>query len=155
MNDSSNDAFGSDGNGSSYRMLLAIGDDEDQALAQARYAASLPAAGDAVVVTLTHVLHGVELDTSREFRSAQNIGAVRHVRSWLTDHGIETEIRDVEHPYPPTKGIIELADKIDADAIVLSGRKRGAIENVLFGSVVQSVMKDTTRPVVIVDPDSA
>lgn len=104
-------------------------------------------------MTLTHVLHGTELDTPREFKSAQRVGAVKHARDWLVDRGIETEIRDVDHPYPPTKGIVALAEKIDADAIVLSGRKRGAIENVLFGSVVQAVLRNTTRPVVIVDPD--
>lgn len=155
MDDISKDPSEFDGNGANYRLLLAIGDDEDHAFAQARYVTTLPVAGDAVVVTLTHVLHGEELETPREFKSAQNVGAVRHVRDWLTDHGIETEVRDVEYPYPPTKGIVALADKIDADAIVLSGRKRGAVENALFGSVVQSIMKATTRPVVIVDPEDA
>jgi nucleotide-binding universal stress UspA family protein len=154
MNDTPKDAPESDENGSMYRLLLPVSDIEEHGLAQARYVASLPAAEDAVAVTLTHVLHGEELDTSREFRSAQNIGAVRHARDWLRDRGIETEIRDVEHPYPPTKGIVALADRIDADAIVLSGRKRGAVENALFGSVVQSVMKATTRPVVVIDPDT-
>lgn len=138
---------------SRYRVLLSIGDVERTALAQARYVASLPGATDTVTVTLTHVLHGPELNTPREFKSAQRVGAVRHARDWLVDRGIETEIRDVDHPYPPTKGIVALAEKIDADAIVLSGRKRGAIENVLFGSVVQTVLRNTIRPVVIVDPD--
>ena len=154
MDDTSTDASEFADNGSKYRLLLPVSDVEAHGLAQARYAASLPGGDDAVVVTLTHVLHGEELETSREFRTAQNIGTVRHVRDWLTDHGIETEIRDVEYPYPPTRGIIALADKIDADAIVLSGHKRGVIESALLGSVVQSVMKDTTRPVVVVDPDT-
>jgi nucleotide-binding universal stress UspA family protein len=139
--------------GSEYRLLLAVGDDEDHAFAQARYAASLPTGDGGVVATLTHVLHGDELGVPRELKSAQSVGAVKHVREWLTEHGIETEIRDVEHPYPPTDGIVGLADHVDADAIVLSGRKRGAVENALFGSVVQSVTKQTTRPVVIIDPD--
>ncbi|WP_152040355.1 universal stress protein [Salinigranum salinum] len=138
-----------------YRVLLAIGDTEANALAQARYVASLPTAPDSVLATLTHVLHGEELQTPREFRSAQRVGAVRHAADWLAERGIETEIRDVEHPYPPTEGIVSLADAIDADAIVLSGRKRGAVESVLFGAVVQSVMRRTTRPVVVVDPDAA
>jgi nucleotide-binding universal stress UspA family protein len=105
------------------------------------------------VVTLTHVLHGQELEVPREIRSAQHVEAVLRAKEWLADHDIDTEIRDVEHPYPPTDGIIALAEKIDADAIVLSGRKRSAIGSALFGSVVQSIINNTTRPVVIVNPD--
>lgn len=136
-----------------YRLLLPVDDSERNALAQARYVASLPADPGVVLATLTHVLHGRELGVSRELKSAQRVGAVRHAAAWLDEQGIATEVRDVEYPYPPTRGIVELAERIDADGIVLSGRKRGAIENALFGSVVQSVMKRTTRPVVVVDPD--
>lgn len=135
-----------------YRVLLPVDTDERSALAQARYVGSLPGASS-VLVTLTHVLHGQELDTSREIQSAQRVGAVIRAREWLTDHGIETEIRDVDYPYPPKKGLLALAEKIDADAIVLSGRKRSAVESALFGSVVQSIVQHTTRPVVVVDPD--
>lgn len=138
-----------------YRVLLAIGDSEANALAQAKYAAALPNAAERVAVTLTHVLHGEELATTKELRSAQRVGAVAHAAEWLADQRVETEIRDVEYPYPPTKGIVALAEKIDADAVVLCGRKRGAIENVLFGSVIQAVLTATTRPVVVVDPTGA
>ncbi|WP_380675995.1 universal stress protein [Salinigranum sp. GCM10025319] len=140
--------------GSKYRLLVPIDTNERDALAQARYAGSLPHASESVLVTLTHVLHGRELDTPRELRSAQRVGAVQTAREWLTEHDIESEIRDVEFPYPPRDGILALADKIDADAIVLSGRKRSAIDSVLFGSVVQTIVENTVRPVVVVDPDS-
>lgn len=136
-----------------YQILLPIDTDERSALAQARYVESLPCAPSSVLVTLTHVLHGQELDTSREIQSAQRVGAVVRAREWLTDHGIETEIRDVEYPYPPKDGIVALAEKIEADAIVLSGRKRSAMENALFGGVVQAIVHNTTRPVVVVDPE--
>lgn len=138
---------------SKYRVLVPIDMNEADALAQARYVGSLPNASAAVRVTLTHVLHGEELDTPPKLQSAQRVAAVKRAREWLTEHDIETEIRDVEHPYPPRDGIIGLAEKIDADAIVLSGRKRGAIEMALFGSLVQAILRNTTRPVVIVDPD--
>ena len=137
---------------SQYRVLLPIDINEQSALAQARYIASLPSAAETVEVTLTHVLHGKDRDAPQELRSAQRVRAVRRAAEWLTYRGISTEIRDVDEPYPPRAGIIGLADKTDADAIVLSGRKRSAIESTLFGSVVQTITRDTTRPVVIIDP---
>ena len=66
-------------------------------------------------------------------------------------NGVATDIATLE-PYPPRARIIGLADKINDDAIVLSGRKRSAIESTLFGSVVQTITQNTTRPVVIIDP---
>lgn len=138
-----------------YRVLLPIDRNERSALAQARYVGSLPVVPGDVVVTLTHVLHGEELDVPRVLQSAQRVGAVKRAAEWLDEHGFGTEIRDVEHSYPPTKGIVGLADKIDADSIVLSGRKRSTIESALFGSVVQSVIENTSRPVVIVDSEDA
>ncbi len=137
---------------SRYRVLLPIDINEQSALGQARYVASLPSAVDTVVVTLTHVLHGKDLSAPRQLRSAQRVSAVRRTDEWLADNGISTEIRDVDDPYPPSTGIIGLADKIDADAIVLSGRKRSAIGTALFGGVVQTTIKNTSRPVVIVEP---
>lgn len=139
---------------SKYRVLLPIDTDEQSALSQANYVNSLPNASKVVLATLTHVLHGSELEASRELQSAQRVGAVQAAHEWLTEHNIEAEIRDVEHPYPPRDGILSLAEKINADAIVLSGRKRSAVESVLFGSVVQTIIKNTTRPVVIVDPSN-
>ncbi|WP_255198038.1 universal stress protein [Halorarius litoreus] len=138
---------------SKYRVLVPIDMNEADALAQARYVASLPDAPSTVAVTLTHVLHGEELDTPPELQSAQRVGAVKRAREWLVDHGIETEIRDVDLLYPLKDGIISLAETIDADAIVLSGRKRGAVGMALFGSQTQAVLRHTTRPVVVVDPD--
>lgn len=140
------------GESRAYRVLVALGDDEATAMAQAGYVAALPVGATPTVATLTHVLHGEELETTREFRTAGSVGTVRHAREWLRDRGIDVEVRDVEYPYPPTRGIVSLADAVDADAIVLGGRKRGAVQNVLFGSVVRSVLKATTRPVVVVDP---
>ncbi|WP_336360660.1 universal stress protein [Haladaptatus sp. ZSTT2] len=140
--------------GSKYRVLLPIDTDEQSALSQAHYVNSLPNATETVMVTLTHVLHGTELEASRELQSAQRVGAVQAAHEWLTEHNIEAEIRDVDHPYPPRDGILALADKINVDAIVLSGRKRSAVESVLFGSVVQTILRNTTRPVVIVDPSN-
>jgi nucleotide-binding universal stress UspA family protein len=49
----------------------------------------------------------------------------------------------------PAEQILQAADEIDADMIVLGGRKRSPLGSLLFGSVSQAVTLDATRPVVI------
>jgi hypothetical protein len=52
------------------------------------------------------------------------------------------------HGDPPEE-IIRAAEEVDADRILLGGRKRSPLGSLLFGSVTQEVMLDTTRPVVV------
>jgi hypothetical protein len=105
---------------------------------------SLPIPPENVLVTLTDVLHGEELELTKELKTAQRVGAVKRAAERLDDHGFGVEIRDVEHPYPPTKGIVDLADRVDAHAIVPSGRKRGAVRNPC--SVASSSPSSRTLP---------
>jgi len=50
----------------------------------------------------------------------------------------------------PPDEIVEYADAHDADYIVLAGRKRSAVGKAIFGSVTQSVLIESDRPVVSV-----
>lgn len=133
-----------------YRVLVPLSDNERSAQAQARFVELLPNAPTSVEATLTHVLHGEELQASRELRTTQRIGTVAHAREYLTDLGIPVQVMDAGDPYPPTKSILTLADTIDADLIVLGGGMHGFLDDLLTGNVAKSVGRRTHRPITVV-----
>lgn len=53
----------------------------------------------------------------------------------------------------PAREIISVADELDADQIVMANEKRSPAGKALFGSVTQSVMLDSDRPVTVVSRD--
>ena len=61
--------------------------------------------------------------------------------------GFETSVRETGNP--PAEGIVTLAEDVDADQIVTGGRKRSPAGKAIFGSVTQSVLLDTDRPVTV------
>lgn len=133
-----------------YRVLVPVSDNETSAQAQARFVAALPHASTSVETTLTHVMHGIELDTSRTLRSTQRVGTVMHARDYLRENNVAVEIMDAGDPYPPTESILALADEINADLIVLGGGTHGLLDDLLTGNVSKSVGKRTSRPITIV-----
>ncbi|WP_340100507.1 universal stress protein [Salinibaculum salinum] len=76
--------------------------------------------------------------------------SLRRAQQIFEDAGVSVELR--EGSRDPAVSIIETADKIDADTICIAGRKRSPAGNVLFGSVSQSVILNTDRPVLTCDP---
>jgi len=74
--------------------------------------------------------------------------SVRTVRDHLENGGVGTSLR--RERGDPAKQIVSVAEEIDADMIVMSGRKRSPTGKVLFGSVTQSVLLSAGRPVTVV-----
>jgi nucleotide-binding universal stress UspA family protein len=66
----------------------------------------------------------------------------------LADAGVDGE--GVGLVGDPPDEVVEYADAHDADYIVLAGRKRSAVGKAIFGSVTQSVLIESDRPVVSV-----
>ena len=50
----------------------------------------------------------------------------------------------------PSQRVLEYADDVDADYVVVGGRKRSSVGKVLFGSVTQSILLNASCPVVTV-----
>lgn len=58
---------------------------------------------------------------------------------------------DIERRHgDPADEIVEYADSVDADTIIIPGRKRSPVGKAVFGSVTQDVILDSDRPVTIV-----
>jgi len=133
-----------------YRVLVPVDDDVDRALTQARYVADLPAATEEVEAVLLFVFTGDSEDIPseyRQFKTADRIQSVRRARDFLEDEAVSVQVRDDSGD--TTQDIIRVADDVDADAIVLGGRKRSPAGKAIFGSTTQSVILNTDRPVVV------
>ena len=75
--------------------------------------------------------------------------ALEQVRA--LDASLEVEVQLVQDR--PTEAIVRLADDIDARFIVVGHRQRHLLAEVFIGSVLEGVMSETGRPIVVVQPD--
>jgi len=74
--------------------------------------------------------------------------AVHKIKSLCGENGVECEGMIVEGQ--PTEAIVEVADKIEADCIVIGSIGMSALERVLIGSVSDGVLKHAKCPVLMV-----
>ena len=128
-----------------YRVLVAVNDDEDRVSKQVEFVKSLPGTADEVEVT---VVHAVENRAgSRDLQKPDRIQSVRQVARELSEAGYSVTEEDARED--PVEGIVTVADDIGADLVVLGGRKRTPAGKAVFGSVTQSVILTTDRPVAV------
>ncbi|WP_416839096.1 universal stress protein [Haloferax sp. DFSO52] len=125
-----------------YHVVVGIDDDEDHALACVRAVANLPGEASEKEVTLIH-----SFTNNPSGASATQIHSVRKAGEFLEEHGIEFDVN--ESSGDPAEVIIEFADEEDADLIVTAGRKRSPAGKALFGSVTQTVILNSDRPVMV------
>ncbi|MXV63886.1 universal stress protein [Natronorubrum sp. JWXQ-INN-674] len=145
-------------------VLLAVGPgdaDRSDELADAVVEVAKPA--DATVV-LAHVFTSSEYDdvlTRLEFdRSVDEIEpdevARRHstiidLQGALDEHDIEYEIRGGVGEHGPT--IVDLATSVEADRVVVGGRRRSPTGKAVFGSTAQEVLLSAPCPATFVRSD--
>ncbi|WP_049928257.1 universal stress protein [Halopiger goleimassiliensis] len=139
-----------------YDRLLVPTDGSNHADAAATKAFALATAIDATV----HVLCVVEtgplgsIDLPGDTESAESVFAdrARGFVDRIADRGrdrdvaVETEIREGV----PVREILDYADEIDADAIVMGSRGRGGISRMMLGSVTDAVTRHSDRDVIVV-----
>ncbi|APX96923.1 universal stress protein [Natronorubrum daqingense] len=134
-----------------HRVLVPVDTNEDRALEQASYVASLPDADEIVEAYVLFIFDEESADLPQEFeqyKSASRIGSVRRANTHLEDTGVDVTILEKSGTVEDGD-ILETAQEYDVDAIVLGGRKRSPVGKAVFGSVTQSVILNTDRPVVV------
>lgn len=143
---------------SSITVLVAIaGFDEEYSETYASVLEKLDGTGS-VSVVLGHVYleeDAAQLEEMLDInpREADHLGtAVEHntavgtLSSSLDDLGIEYSVRGAIGT--PTSEILEMADDVDADFILVGGRKRTPAGKALFGSSSQEILLESELPVI-------
>ncbi|MEF8814477.1 MAG: universal stress protein, partial [Halovenus sp.] len=117
---------------------------EERATAQASATTGLPHAEDSVTATVLRVFDD---EGTAEKTSVEQTPAGKVLVDALQETGvaIETETRHGD----PEVQIVNVAEERDADMIILGGRKRSPLGALVFGSVSQSVILDSERPVAV------
>lgn len=125
-----------------YEILAAIDLDEERALAQVEAILDMPFDSESVSVTLFH-----NFTENPEAASVVDVAAVKRARDVLLDEDVEVTMK--ESSGDTATEIVETAESMDADLVVIAGRKRTPTGKVLFGSVTQGVLLETDRPVLV------
>lgn len=140
-----------------YRVLIAIDSDEQRARNVAEAVTALPGRSDDIEAVILNVFKEFEVTGEGSVRSADLYDetsfppSVGVAEERLSEAGIEATTRR-EHG-DPAESILAVADELDADIIVVGGRKQSPAGKVLFGSVTQSVLLAADRPVLVTTRD--
>jgi nucleotide-binding universal stress UspA family protein len=128
------------------RRVLAATDFSDFAANAIRHAYGLVAAGGGEV-TLLHVMTQAASDVTVEDCLAQ----LRPLVPERPPHGVASSVEAIWRSNAAA-GIVEVASRIGADAIVIASHGRSGLRRVVLGSVAEGVVQRSHCPVVIVRP---
>lgn len=95
-----------------------------------------------------------EIDDFQEYSKAQHSeSAAKEARTVVNETlgGVDgNEIETIGRVGDPVEAILGAAEELDAQYVVIGGRKRSPTGKVLFGSTTQSVLLAADRPIVTV-----
>lgn len=135
-----------------YRILLAVDENEGRARRQADYVVTRPGA-ESVVVSVVHSWSGAVDQVPEENVGTQTIdhvASVRAVTGLFDEADVDYEV--IDGAGDPADLVLDVAEDVDADEIVLGRGERSPVGKALFGSVAQNVLLNANVPVVVVGP---
>ncbi len=75
---------------------------------------------------------------------------VAELRTLLDDTGLPHEIRQQPSGHEPADQVVDIADEVGAELIVIGMRRRSAVGKLLLGSTAQRILLDARCPVLAV-----
>lgn len=123
-----------------YHVLIAVDEDDDQAIVQANAVRALPGQDD-LKVTAYHCFD----DENPGGASATQVAGVKRVVERFEDSAVEVQVEESSGDAPTE--IVETATELGVDAICVGGRRRSPAGKALFGSVSQAVLLQSEVPV--------
>lgn len=138
-----------------YETILVATDHSDEALAALDHAVELGASVGAVVHVVT-VVEVSENPTSFDFADVDRLdeAATELVEEIVEAHGTrEVEITGDVRRGKPTSALLDYADEVDADVIVVGQRGTSGITGAILGSTTDRLARLTDIPLIIVPAD--
>lgn len=123
---------------------MPVDSSESRGRAQAETVINLPDSADQIEVALLCVFEDRDQEEST---GVTQVPGGRAAHSRLQEEGVT--VTEMTHFGDPAEEILRAANEIDADHIVLGGRKRSSGQALIFGSVSQEVVLDSDLPVTI------
>jgi nucleotide-binding universal stress UspA family protein len=146
-------------------VLVALGpEDEERVTRLAEETIDVAGPADATVV-VTHVFTRDEFDSRVDALSfdrdaaevspddvAVRYSPVRDFVAMLEEAGVDYEVRGAVGHYG--EKVVDIADELDTDLVLVGGRKRSPTGKAVFGSVAQEIMLSAPCPVTFVRADT-
>jgi len=138
-----------------YTVLVPVDEHESRVRAQIDAVLELPGVPDGVAVDVLFVREELEIGDEEDVE----IGTVRSdltdleelpdtvslARDSFADAGVDVSVHATTGA--PSAAIVDVADRLDVDELVLGSRRTSPVGKVLFGSVTQAVILGSDRPV--------
>lgn len=145
-------------------ILLAVGptdSDRIDALAQAVVEVAAPTGATVVLAHVftsdeyAEVCDRLDFDQQRDDFDANDVAnhhaTIRELEKALDEHDISYDIRGAVGDHGET--IVDLAEAVEADRVVVGGRKRSPAGKAVFGSTAQDILLSSPAPVTFVRND--
>jgi nucleotide-binding universal stress UspA family protein len=129
-----------------YQVLVPVDENERRTRAQTSYVARLADGSANVAATVLFVAPPDAFARAEEV-DFEEIGAAVEAADRLEATGVQ--VNRAVGDGGVAGEVVRIADVIDADELVMGGRKRSGVTSVLLGSTVQDVILSTERPVTI------
>jgi nucleotide-binding universal stress UspA family protein len=143
-----------------FKRILCATDGSEHGSRALRQAARMACAGDGEL----HVAHVIERIPGGGRLAGQNVFVtefeddsriVRQAGELAGEAGVTAEVHLVCGAGQPAKQLAELAERIDADLIVVGTRGHSPLAGVVLGSVTQQLLHAAGRPVLSLPPARA
>lgn len=144
-------------------ILLAVGPGDADRTERLADAVVEVAAPTGATVVLAHVFTDEEYDEVLDHLDSDPMGettpdevagrhaTIRELARAFDEAGVDYAVRGRVGPHG--ESIVDLAEEVDADRVVVGGRKRSPTGKAVFGSTAQTVMLNAPCPVTFVRSD--